>query len=184
MTAALAYCRQRPPIATAAAGYPLRSWSRLVCGTARAGWLSAFGAVWARAQLGLQFGDAARRSARGAHVFATNMRLAAAVLAGGRRAALPVSREWPVDVALGALAVINMALVGVAFGAYGLPLLRRVAIHTAFELAAFSVAGSSYLAARDGRLTRSCLYTAAGLACVLLAAGALAETYVEIGGQS
>ena len=138
----------------------------------------------ARAWLGLELFEPPADPRPALGIFATNIRLASAALVAAVAVRWLPSLGVALDVALGALAIINMALVGVALGAYGFPLLRRVGIHTAFELAAFSVAGSSYLAARDGRLTRSCLYTAAGLACLLLAAGALAETYAEIGAQS
>jgi hypothetical protein len=135
----------------------------------------------ARAWLGLEPLEPPADPRRALAIFVFNFRLAAAAVGAALAVRWLPSLRVGLDVALGALAILNMALVGVALGAYGFPLLGRVGIHATLEVAAFSVAGSSYLAARDGRLTRLRLYTTVGIACVLLAAGALVETYAEIG---
>ena len=139
---------------------------------------------WARSWLALELGAPSGDARAALEIFVGNVRLAAAVLMGAITvSSLPGLRAC-LDVVCVALAIVNVAVVGVALGAYGPPLVCRVATHTALELAAFSVTASSYLAARDGRLTRSGLCTGAGLAGGLLAAGALAETYLKIGAKS
>jgi putative Mn2+ efflux pump MntP len=87
----------------------------------------------------------------------------------------------PLDVTLALVLLLNTTAVGIALGAYGSRLLASVALHGPLELAAFSLAGGAYLAARAGELGAGRLAIAAGLAVVLVAAGAVAETYVQIG---
>ena len=65
------------------------------------------------------------------------------------------------DVLLGGLLALNAGLLGVAFGGYGGRLLAAVWLHGPLELAAFSLAGGAYLAARARRLTGRALAVAA-----------------------
>jgi hypothetical protein len=88
---------------------------------------------------------------------------------------------WPalriaLDLLLALLLVGNALLVGAALGAYGGPLLRLIAPHTALELAAAATATAGYLDARRARAARPArLAASAGAATVLLVAGALIE---------
>jgi hypothetical protein len=139
------------------------------------------GGPWARSTLGLRLPEPARDPQATVQVAATNLRLLAAVLLG----ALVVQRlsavTAPVDIALGTLAALNLAVVAFAFGAHGVPLLTQVTLHGTLELAAFAIAASAYLAARRRGLGPRSLVSAAGLAVVLLSLGALAETYLDTG---
>jgi len=147
-------------------------------------------AVWAsgagpRTRQLLDFGFAA--PARNTHatleIAATNLRLVAACLL----AAWTVGRQPPLrlalDAAVGLLLALNAATVGVAVGAYGPRLLEAIALHGPLELAAFALASGAYLAARHGELSGCALAASAGGATALVVAGALIETYAQLGGN-
>jgi hypothetical protein len=137
----------------------------------------------ARRLLGLTFTDPAREPEAALEIAATNLRLVAACLV----AAWAVGRRPPLrlafDVTLGLLSAANAAAVGVALGGYGVRLLEAVALHGPLELAAFALAGGAYLAARARELPIAALAVTAGIASSLVAAGALIETYVPLGGD-
>jgi hypothetical protein len=114
-------------------------------------------------------------------IFVANARLAAAVLVGAIAVSSFPGLRGCLDVVCGALAMVNVAVLGVAFGVYGLPLVSRVAMHTALELAAFSLTAGSYLAARDQQLAVAALLLATAIAGVLLVTAAVAETYLDLG---
>jgi hypothetical protein len=136
---------------------------------------------WARTQLVLNFDESPRQPGAAVNVATANLRLAAATLI----AAWAV-RQCPrlglfLDVALGLVAALNLAIVGLALGGYGVRLLGSVALHGPVELAAFALCGSAYLAARQRALTGRRLATAGGLAAALLALAAITETYLQLG---
>jgi hypothetical protein len=136
---------------------------------------------WVRSLLGLRLPEPAGDPQAAVQAAATNLRLLVAVLVGALAVQrLPAVRA-PVDIALGTLAALNLAVVALAFGAYGVPLLTQVALHGTLELAAFAIATSAYLAARRCGLGPRSLVSAAGFAVVLLSLGALAETYLDTG---
>jgi hypothetical protein len=90
-------------------------------------------------------------------------------------AALPRSRLL-LDWLLAALLASNAILVGAAVGAYGEPLLRSLMLHWPLELAAFALAGGSYLEARSsGRVELRPLAGCVLLVAALLALAGLAE---------
>jgi hypothetical protein len=104
----------------------------------------------------------------------------AAVLASCAVSARPQLR-LPFDVALSALLGLNAAVVGLAGSAYGGRLVAAAGLHTPIELAGFAAAGGAYLTARAGELSGRRLVGAAAAAASLLAAGAVVETYLQIG---
>jgi hypothetical protein len=137
----------------------------------------------ARELLGLRFAGPSGRPADALQVATTNLRLAAtALIAAWAVRGRPQLRR-PLDLTLAAVGGLNVATMGVALGAYGDRLLGPVAMHAPLELGAFAVGGGAYLAARAGELGAGRLAIAAGVAVVLVAAGAVAETYVQIGGD-
>jgi hypothetical protein len=86
------------------------------------------------------------------------------------------------DYVLATLLVLNSGTIGVAFGAYYGRALAATAPHLPLEFAGLSLAGGAYLhACRRPLSTRALIATSAGCA-LLLAAGALTETYVSMGG--
>ena len=101
--------------------------------------------------------------------------LAVGALGGGEAA-----REL-LDLTLSALLAFNAGLVGLAGAAYGGRLVAAAALHAPLELAGFAAAGGAYLAARTGELSARRLAGAAAAAASLLAAGAVVETYLQIG---
>jgi hypothetical protein len=136
-----------------------------------------------RELMGLRFAGPSGRPADALHAATTNLRLAAtALIAAWAVRGRPQLRR-PLDVTLAAVGALNVATMGVALGAYGDRLLGPVAMHAPLELGAFAVGGGAYLAARAGELGAGRLAIAAGVAVVLVAAGAVAETYVQIGGD-
>ena len=82
-------------------------------------------------------------------------------------------------VLLGAIAS-NLVVVGAGLGAYDLRMARAIAPHGPFELAAFSMALSVYLLARNGRVRRPWRLTLTAGALLALALGALVEVYVTL----
>lgn len=73
--------------------------------------------------------------------------------------------------------LVHVAVIGAALGAYGGRALRPVLPHLPFELAAFSLVLALYLKARRERVETRDLVTAAVVAAVLLAIGAVVEVY-------
>jgi hypothetical protein len=139
------------------------------------------GGPWAQSGLGLRSPEPARELQAAVEVATTNLRLLAAVLVGAIAIQQLPALRAPVDLALGTLAALNLAVAALALGADGVPLLTQVALHGTLELAAFAIAASAYLAARQGALGPRALVSAAGLAVALLSLGALAETYLDTG---
>lgn len=87
------------------------------------------------------------------------------------------------DTVWAALLTQNAALIGAALAAYGTPLALVLALHLPFELAAVSIAGGVYLSARRQRIAPRTLIFAGAVCGLLLALGALLETYTPLGGQ-
>jgi protein-S-isoprenylcysteine O-methyltransferase Ste14 len=138
----------------------------------------------ARQLLGFDFNPPARRPGQAIEIGATNLRLvAAALLAAVVVHGRPQLRR-PLDATLAVVLALNTATLGVALGAYGTRLIGAVALHAPLELAAFLLAGGAYLAARGPELTAGGLTAVAAVAVTLVAAGAIVETYVRIGGGS
>jgi hypothetical protein len=144
--------------------------------------VNALAASSVRSQLDLQLNEPPGEPGAALEVLGTNARLASAVLAGALAAQRFPSARTALDLTLGTLAILNVAVLAAALGAYGAALVGRVAIHTALEIAAFAIAGGSYLAARNQHLTASVLLLATALASALLLTAALAETHLELGG--
>ena len=82
-------------------------------------------------------------------------------------------------VLLGAV-VSNLLVVGASLGAYDLRMLRAIAPHGPFELAAFSLVLSVYLVARAGPLPVAAAVALTVGALVALALGAVVEVYVTL----
>jgi hypothetical protein len=133
------------------------------------------------ALLGLRFAGPGGNRADALQAAGTNLRLAAAALIAAWAVRGRPRLRLALDATLAVVAALNLATMGLALGAYGSRLLASVALHGPLELAAFSLAGGAYLAARAGELGAGRLAIAAGVAVVLVAAGAVAETYVQIG---
>jgi hypothetical protein len=130
-----------------------------------------------RELLGFGFGGIAGGASAGVEIALDNAQIAAAALV----AALLAPRAGPLtttlDILLGGLLVLNASIIGIALGGYGGRLLAAVWPHAPLELAAFSLAGGSYLAARHWNLPARTLAAAAvGVALLLLAAGLLEAT--------
>lgn len=86
-----------------------------------------------------------------------------------------------VEILLGALLITNSALIGLALGAYGSRLVGAVTAHLPLELAAFCLAGGTYLAAIAQPLRHRTLVASATGCATLLATAAVAETYLPPG---
>jgi hypothetical protein len=134
-----------------------------------------------RQQLGFPFDGPTHQTRDALESAATNGRLAAAALLAAWIVGSHRRLRLPLDVTLALVLVLNTTALGMALGAYGSRLLADIALHGPLELAAFSLAGGAYLAARAGGLGAGRLAVAAGGAVVLVAAGAALETYVQIG---
>ena len=81
----------------------------------------------------------------------------------------------PLDVLLGALLIINTAIVGAAFAAYGAGLSARLLPHAPLELAGFSAAGGVYVAARTQAISTREWALGGGMAAAALIAAAAFE---------
>lgn len=135
----------------------------------------------ARQLLAFGFAAPSRQPGRAVEIAAGNLRLAGtALLAAWVVQQRPAFRSV-LDAALGGLAALNLALIGLALGAYGTHLLISVAAHGPLELGGFAGAGSAYLAARNRALTRRRLVVAGGISVALVSAAAVTETYVQLG---
>ena len=133
----------------------------------------------ARAYLRLDFRGTQQT---GLEIAASNARLVAAALIAA--AALPRFREARLAFEAVAVGILlgNAALIGIAIGAYGERTVRALALHGPFELAAMSLAGGTYLDARNGELRAGALYRVAMVCAGLLLAAGVIETSVQIGG--
>jgi hypothetical protein len=136
---------------------------------------------WARDQLAFRFAEPARRPGAAFDVAAANARLAAAALLSAWAVRHRPGLRAALDPVLGLVAAANLALLAVALGAYGRPLLESVALHGPLELAAFAVCAAAYLAARQQELDRNALVGAGAAAFALLAAAAIVETHLQLG---
>lgn len=134
-----------------------------------------------REQLRFRFDGPTREPRDALESAATNTRLAAAALVAAWVVGTNRRLRPPLDLTLALVLLLNTTAVGIALGAHGSRLLIEVAPHGPLELAAFSLAGGAYLAARAGGLGAGRLAVAAGVAVALVAAGAAVETYVQIG---
>jgi hypothetical protein len=112
-------------------------------------------------------------------IVVNNARVAALPLVGA--ASLPtIGRgRFLFDVAITLLAAGNSVLVGLALGAYGVPLATELFPHAALELGGFAVAVAAYLDARAGAKRRARLADGGICALGLLIAGAAIEVWVE-----
>lgn len=138
----------------------------------------------ARELLAFRFAGPPRESAAALQVAASNLRLVAGALLAAWAVRTRPQLRLPLDLTLAAVVALNSAVVGGALGAYGPRLLKALVLHGPLELAAFALAGGAYLAARAGELPSGRLAAAAVVACLLIAAGAVVETYVQIGAGS
>jgi hypothetical protein len=142
----------------------------------------AFGAdVDARELLGFHFDPPARQPAEALRIGATNLRFVTAALVAAWAVTSRPRLRVPFDITLALVLALNVGAVGLALGAYGTRALHAVAAHGPFELAAFSLAGGAYLAARAGELSSHELIQAAVVALALAALGAAVEAYVQLG---
>ena len=134
-----------------------------------------------RAFLDFGFDGVPQTPGQAVAIAAHNATLAAAPLSAAAIAQRLRPIQVGVEILLAALLITNSALIGLALGAYGARLAAAVAVHLPLELAAFSLAGGTYLAATAKALGhRTLAATAAGCA-VLLTAAAVAETYLPPG---
>lgn len=144
----------------------------------------------AREALGFGFGGVPRTLGEAAAIFLNNVRLMAAVGAAalivqsprlgpdGSGASLGAGGRLlraAVDLALLAVVAFNVAVVGMALGAYGGRMLVAMLPHGPIELNAFAVALALYLRARQEPLRAAAALPLAGLALALLALAALVE---------
>ena len=143
-------------------------------------WLAGL-ADGARDWLAFEFAHPPARPSDAFAVAGGNLRLAAAVLLAALLVQLRPSTRPALDLIAAALVALNAGLAGVALAAYGRRLLEAVAAHAALELAAFAIAGGTYLTARRGALEAPRLAAAAAGCTVLLGAAAAMETYIRIG---
>ncbi len=139
---------------------------------------------YARQLLGFPFDPPARRPGEALEIAATNLRLVAASLLAALVVRVRPQLRRLFDITLVVVLALNTATVGVALGAYGTRLLGALVLHGPLELAAFALAGSAYLAARAGELSIGRLPGVAVVAVALVGAGAVVETYVQIGAGS
>jgi hypothetical protein len=106
----------------------------------------------------------------------TNARVALLAFAAAAAVTWWPRARFACDALLAAVLALNTGLVGAALAAYGRPLLARIGLHSALELAAAGIAGAAYLdARRDRRLNPRRLAGCAVLGVALLAAGAVLE---------
>ena len=134
----------------------------------------------ARAELALGFPGPTRRAGEAVEIALHNGRYAAAVLVACVAVGWAPGLRPLLDIVLGGLLGLNAGLIGSAFGAYGMQLLRALAIHGAVELVAFALCGGAYLCARRRRLTASELVLVALCAALLVTAAAYLEVYVSL----
>jgi Stage II sporulation protein M len=137
----------------------------------------------ARHALGFGFGGVDHTTAEAAWIATHNAKYAAGTLACALL--VPWLPRWArllSDYVLAAMLALNAGTIGVAFGAYRWRAIAATAPHLPVELAGLSLAGGAYLHARRQPLSaRALIATTAGCAS-LLAAAAVIETYVSMGG--
>lgn len=138
----------------------------------------------ARELLAFRFDGPARKPTAAMEIAATNLQLVAASLLAARAVRTRPQLRLVFDVALASVLAINTAALGAALAAYGFRLLDAVALHGPLELAAFALAGGAYLSARAGELSTRRLAVTAVVAVALIAAAAVVEAYVQVGGLS
>jgi hypothetical protein len=133
--------------------------------------------------LGFGFGGVDRSPAVAARIALHNGRVAGGTLLCAALAPrLTLRTQRVVFLVLTTVLVASAAGVGIAIGAYGTRVISAVAIHLPVEFSALSLAGGAYMqACRQALAARelSAVFTATA---VLLAAAAVLETYVSIGG--
>jgi len=134
-----------------------------------------------RAFLGFGFDGVPQTPGQAVAIAAHNVALAAGPLLAAANGPRLRAIQVGVEILLGALLITNSALIGLALGAYGGRLVGAVAVHLPLELAAFSLAGGTYLAAIARPLRRRTLTASAAGCAVLLATAAVAETYLPPG---
>jgi hypothetical protein len=83
------------------------------------------------------------------------------------------------DLVVGAVLSVNVVLVGVALGAYGIGLVPWL-LHLPLELAALATAAGAYRTARRATLPPTALLRSALISALLLVAAAFVETYVTL----
>jgi hypothetical protein len=132
-----------------------------------------------RQLLGFGFGGVPGGVTAGLEIAVHNAQLAGAALLGAALAPRAALLALLLDVVLGGLLALNAGLLGVAFGGYGARLLAAIWPHLPFELAAFSLAGGVYLAARARCLSGRALAVAAAVVGVLLLVAGLVEATVS-----
>jgi hypothetical protein len=137
----------------------------------------------ARGALGFGFAGVDRSLAEASSIGLHNAKFAGATLLCGAVAPrLAVAIRVPIDLLLALLLVVNAAAVGVAFGAYGWRAIAATAPHLPLEFGGLSLAGGAYLHARTHPLSPRAIAAVASGCAVLLAAAAVLETYVSLGG--
>lgn len=144
--------------------------------------VSAAGAA-AEARGWFAFGFAAPRGrlADAAQIALDNIRLAAAPFLGACAIRyVPKLRPF-IDFVLALLLGMNAALLGAAFAAYGPELVSVLVPHLLLEFAAFSLAGGTYVSARQKPLRLLLVVFAIAATGCLLVAAAGAETALWLG---
>jgi hypothetical protein len=137
----------------------------------------------ARRALGFGFGGVDRSVAEVSRIAIQNARFAGGTLLCAALAPrFPRSTRVLVDLLLATLFAFNAGVVGVAFGAYGWRALSATAPHLPLEFGGLSLAGGAYLHACRQPLSRRSLAAVVGACGLLLAAAAVLETYVSMGG--
>jgi Stage II sporulation protein M len=157
-------------------------------------------AVWGtgmRRWLGFSFGGVKPTAGAVLSIFANNMKLVVAAALAAAVAQLKVRSAaghptrvdantlgWvsPIcELSLLVAALANIAIVGIALGAYGGRMLLALLPHGPFELAAYCVALNFYFTARRRLLSSWAWATALASSSVLLAIAAVLETFAWVG---
>jgi hypothetical protein len=138
----------------------------------------------ARRALRFGFAGVDRSVAEAARIAIHNARFAGgALLCAALAPRLPRSTRVLVDLLLATVLALNAGAVGVAFGAHGWRALSATAPHLPLEFGGLSLAGGAYLRACRQPLSPRAMTAVAGLSGLLLAAAAVLETYVSMGGS-
>jgi hypothetical protein len=137
----------------------------------------------ARRALGFQFSGVDHTTAEASRIAIHNATYAAGTLACAALVPSLSKRARLVSTTvLVALLAANAATIGIAFGAYRWRAIAATAPHLPFELAGLSLAGGAYLHACKQPAPLRALVATGAICALLLAAGALIETYILIGG--
>jgi len=139
-------------------------------------------ATEARELLGFTFRGLPHRPSESVAIFVNNVRVLGAILAACGIVQLAWGSLTRVavgicDVALLVGSVLQIVLIGTAFGAYGRRVLETVFAHAPFELLAFSLGLGLYLEARRTRLSMQRVVTVTASATTALAIGAVVEVF-------